>query len=195
MPPTLTSDEAGACTDEVNPNGTGCISAVVRGGGYIDPDDVVAMVTFVGAPESVDPASIYDGDQLFVIKTDGTAFSNGDPWKCLTCGVPDENQQGRSTDSSYPQPFNDGTRILIGANVLDCAPNLLVEDACTPDAVHIYPIRWDSKPDGKGSNIRELRINPDNVHIGFNHVALGGPKFDQFGPRRPPGIQSVADDR
>jgi hypothetical protein len=183
LPPTITSNDPGACTKQVNPKGSGCITAVGQSGGYIDPADVITLATFAGAPAAPDPASVYTDQQLIIVKTDGSTFANGDAWKCLTCGTPAANQQGRNKDASYPQPFNDHKRILLGPNVLDCSPHLLTDDSCTPDQVHIYPIRWNTHADGSGNggNIRELRINPDNVHLGFNHVKLTGATYDQFG--------------
>jgi hypothetical protein len=45
-------------------------------------------------------------------------------------------------------------------------------------------IRWNVKADGSGAGgaIRELRIHPHNVHLGFNSITVtSGGKFDQFG--------------
>jgi hypothetical protein len=189
LPPTAPSTAVGACTADVNPNGTGCldpgIGALQSGGFLPDGHHVTARTTFAGAPSAPDPTSIYSGDQIILVKTDGTAFSNGDPWKCLTCGVPPENAMSVNSDLSYPQPFRDGMRILAGTNVVDCSPHLLADDSCTPAETHVYPLRWANKADPNGSpgNLRELRLHPDNVHLGFNHIvfspALG--EFSYFG--------------
>jgi hypothetical protein len=98
LPPVSASRDPGACTAALNPHRTGCIaqhgsSRFQTGDFTADVNKVIATVTFVGAPVSLaDTASIYDGIQLILIKADGTNFSNGDPWKCLTCGVPGGNQ-------------------------------------------------------------------------------------------------------
>jgi hypothetical protein len=169
-------DSSGTCT-----NKTGCLTGVVQSGGFLpDANEVTVAVTYGGA---TDPSSTYTGNQLIVVRTDGKKYSNGDAWKCVTCGVPSTNRQGASGALDYPQPFRDGRRVLIGTNVLDCAPHLVTDDACTPDEVHIYPIRWNVTADGsgKGGSIRELRINPDDVHLGFNGFVLTSNHVDQFG--------------
>jgi hypothetical protein len=144
---------------------------------------VLALVHFTGAPAAPDPASIYQGGQIIVVKTDGTKFSNGDPWKCVTCGVPTQNAFGVGSDQSYPQTFLDGKRILEGTNIVDCSPFKLTDDRCTADRVHIFPIRWNIRPDGSGpgGNIRELRLHPDNVHLGFNGMSFASGQIVQFG--------------
>jgi hypothetical protein len=187
LPPTAPSASPDACTRTINPNGTGCIEAAAltfQSGSFL-PDDrhVLALVHFVGAPAAPDPARIYQGGQIILVKTDGTTFSNGDTWKCLTCGVPSQNAVGIGSDQSYPQSFADGKRILEGANVVDCSPYLLTDDLCTVDRVHIYPIRWNVRADGSGpgGNIRELRLHPDQVHLGFNGLSMGKDGFGQFG--------------
>ena len=52
----------------------------------------------------------------------------------------------------------------------------LTDAACTPDKVHIYPMYWSTKADGSGPTaaLRELRLNPDGVHLGFNSFAMLG---------------------
>lgn len=188
LPPTAPSDEAGSCRRSVNPRGTGCVSAGwgggMRTGGFLPDGRVVtANVTFAGAPAAPDPASVYSGSQLIAVRTDGKTFPNGDAWKCLTCGVPPENRQGMNPDISYPQPFADGRRVLWGTNVLDCGPYRLASAACTPARVRVYPIRWNTKADGSGpgSTIRELRLHPDQVHLGFNATSVTAGRFDQYG--------------
>ena len=175
------TDASGACTMADNPNGTGCVTAVIQAGGFLrDGKQVVVAVTYGGA---TDPASIYAGPQLIAVRTDGKKYSNGDAFRCITCGTPAANQQGTSGGLVYPQPFRDGKRVLVGFNVLDCSPHLVADEACTGDAVHVYPIRWNVTPDGsgKGGSIRELRIHPDDVHLGFNGFVLSPERLDQFG--------------
>ncbi|KAI0537389.1 saponin hydrolase precursor [Xylaria digitata] len=184
LPPVTT----GSCTPDINPKGTGCISQGMYGDGFQSgsflPDGrhIVAYVTFTGAPETPDPASIYNGSQIILIKTDNTSFPNGDPWKCVTCGVPAENSLGKSDTWDYPHAFQDGQRLLVGANIVDCGEFLLTDSDCTPERTFIYPIRWNVTPDGSGAGgaIRELRLHPDNVHLGFNSFVLVDGTVGQF---------------
>ncbi|MER6810266.1 hypothetical protein ABT299_13405 [Spirillospora sp. NPDC000708] len=186
LPPVTPSIAAGSCTRSINPHGTGClgVSTGLQSGGFLpDGHHVTATVAFTGAPSAPDPASVYAGQQLIIVKTDGTTFPGGDSWKCLTCGVPDANAVGRSAALHYPQPFADGRRVLAGTNVIDCSPYRLADKACTSARVHIYPIRWNVTADGSGAGgeIRELRLNPDNVHLGFNSFTYSNGKLGQFG--------------
>ncbi len=184
MPPTAPSNTAGACNATINSHGTGCISGIIQSGSFLpDGHHVVAAVNFAGAPAAPDPASIYSGTQLIIVKTDGTTFSNGDAWKCVTCGMPDANAQGINTTRDYPQTFHDGKRLMAGTNIFDCSPHLLTDDDCTPDQMHAYPIRWNVTADGSGNggSIRELRLHPDDAHLGFNAVFIGGGKYDEYG--------------
>ncbi len=179
LPPIAPSNTPGSCDLGVNPNGTGCIGGLGQLGGFIDADHVVGNVTFAGAPAG----SPYTGGQLVIVKTDGTTFPNGDTWKCVTCGIPEANRQGISGASDYPQPFNDGRRILRGTNIIDCAPHQLTDDACTPAATHIYPIAWDTgSTTGFVQKMRELRIHPDDTHLGWNaFVAQPGGIVTEYG--------------
>ncbi|MDX5565866.1 hypothetical protein PYK79_24855 [Streptomyces sp. ID05-04B] len=188
LPPTAPSHEAGSCTRAVNPRGTGCVSAdwgaTMRAGGFLPEGRVVtANVTFTGAPAAPDPARVYSGSQLIAVRTDGKTFPNGDAWKCLTCGTPPENKQGMNPDISYPQPFADGRRVLWGTNILDCGPYRLASAACTPARVRVHPIHWNTEADGSGAGgtIRELRLHPDQVHLGFNATSITAGRFDQYG--------------
>ncbi|MEO8368025.1 MAG: hypothetical protein ABI806_02340 [Candidatus Solibacter sp.] len=144
---------------------------------------VLALVRFVGAPAAPDPASIYNGDEIILIKTDGATFPNGDPWKCITCGVPPQNAIGTSPALDYPQSFRDGKRALAGTNIIDCSPYGLADSQCTPERTHVYPIRWNTTADGSGSggSIRELRLHPDNVHLGFSSMTFTHARLGQFG--------------
>ena len=187
LPPTAPSTSPGTCTAAVNPNRTGCITSApltFQSGSFLpDGHHVVALVHFTGAPAAPDASSIYQGGQIIIVKADGTKFSNGDPWKCVTCGVPAQNAQGIGSDQSYPQTFLDGKRLLWGTNIVDCSPYLVTSDQCTADRVHIFPIRWNIRPDGSGpgGNIRELRLHPDNVHLGFNGMSFATGQIAQFG--------------
>jgi len=187
LPPAAPSNTPGACTAALNPHGTGCIDTAplsFQSGSFLpDGRHLLALVHFIGAPVSPDHESIYKGEQIIMVKADGTRFSNGDTWKCMTCGVPAQNEVGINSDYAYPQTFADGKRILFGANIGDCSPYLLTDDRCTSDKLHIYPIRWNVHPDGSGpsGNLRELRLHPDQVHLGFNGMSIGKDGFGQFG--------------
>jgi hypothetical protein len=173
MPPP--PDAGGTCT-----NKTGCVTGVEQSGGFLpNGKEVVVAVTYHGATAG----SPYSGSQLIAIHTDGKKYADGEAWKCITCGVPAGNQQGTSGGLAYPQPFRDGKRVLIGNNILDCSPHLVTDESCTPDQVHVYPIRWNVTADGsgRGGSIRELRINPDDTHLGFNGFVLTPERLDQFG--------------
>lgn len=202
LPPTAPSETAGACSKAVAPRGTGCMSAaddgIVEGPAYMgDGRHVLLTVQFAGAPAG-DPT--HDGPQVIAIRTDGTVFSNGDGWKCITCGVPAEarrdanpagsNEHGRTVPAGspwlsldHPQPFPGGTRMIAGTNVVDCGPYGLADERCTPDRIRIYPIRWNTSADGSGpgGSMRELRLNPDGRHLMWSHMIATGPDIDQHG--------------
>jgi hypothetical protein len=176
LPPVTASTAPGSCTTEINPRRTGCIGQAtgLESGSFLpDGRHILAIVRFAGAPAAPDPASNYTGDQLILIKADGTTFPNGDPWKCVTCGVPARNAVGRTAALDHPETFPDGRRVRAGSNVIDCAPHRLSDAACTPDKVHIFPIRWNVTADGSGAggSMREIRLHPDGVHLGFNSVS------------------------
>ncbi|KAF2849958.1 hypothetical protein T440DRAFT_120789 [Plenodomus tracheiphilus IPT5] len=182
LPPVSVHKERGACTTRINPHGTGCISQTLGeyGGfqaGDFTPDgtSVVATVEFVGAPISPYPASIYDGLQIILVKTDGTNFSNGDSWKCLSCAVPRENMIALDPKRDYPHVFRSGDRAIWGHNVLDCDGEPLGSDSCTPARIHIYPIYW------AGGAPRELRVHPDDDHIGRSSFTNQGGQNCFFG--------------
>ena len=187
LPPTAPSNSPGACTTAVNPNRTGCIDPgphTIQSGSFLpDGRHVIVLVHFSGAAAAPDPAGIYQGGQIILVKADGTKFANGDPWKCVTCGVPAQNAIGISRMQDYPQSFLDGKRILAGTNIIDCSPFSLTDNACTADRVHIYPIRWNDKADGSGpgGKIRELRLHPDNLHLGFSAMSFEKGALSQFG--------------
>lgn len=185
LPPVTPSTEAGSCTREINPRGTGCIgqSPGLFSGNFLpDSRHVVATVRFTGAPAAPDPASVYTGQQLILVRTDGTTFPHGDAWKCVTCGIPEGNAAGTTEEMDYPQAFGDGKRVLAGTNIIDCGPYQLADQACTPQRVHIYPIRWNTTVDGSGpgGSIRELRLHPDDTHLGFSSMTVTSGRLDQY---------------
>ncbi|KAJ5181924.1 hypothetical protein N7449_012071 [Penicillium cf. viridicatum] len=188
LPPATSNETEGGCTLSVNPHGTGCIGVTTfdtPSGNFLpDGDHVTVSLVFTGAPAAPDPSSIYTGLNLIIVRTNGTLFLNGDAWKCITCGVQEDQQYGITSnmDYQYPQAFNDGTRVLVGSHIVDCGTAQLASTECTPDKVHIYPIRWNTSPDGSGPRgfIRELRKHPDDVHILFNAMSLSGPTVTQY---------------
>lgn len=190
LPPTAPSTDTGSCTLDVNSNGTGCLSAGRNGidGARtfsIDGNHVYVSVTFSGAPAAPDPASIYSGGQLILVKTDDTTFPNGDAWKCVTCGVPAENKVGinNPNDNTYPEAFADGKRVKMGSNILDCGPYDITDPECTSEQTHIYPIRSPFPGFPVGGIMRELRLHPDNIHLGWNQLffSLDFTAASQFG--------------
>ena len=207
LPPTAPSSEQGSCTAAINSHRTGCIASydngIFEGPSYTwDGNHVLMPVEFSGAPAAPDPASIYAGQQVIAIRTDGKLYPNGDPWKCITCGVSAENSKGANTTQSpgagysaggfnragtaisepiniivdHPQAFNDGRRMIAGTNVVDCGRYRLVDANCTADRVHVYPIRWNMSADqsGVGGSMRELRLHPDGIHLGWSHFVSDG---------------------
>ena len=76
----------------------------------------------------------------------------------------------------HPQAFHNDMAMLAGTNIISCAPYVFTDAACTPNQIHIYPLFWADKTDPTAltGNMRELRLNPDDVHIGFSHLAFGG---------------------
>jgi hypothetical protein len=177
LPPVAPTLEEGACALAINPRRTGCIAVdpSLQGGTFLpDGNHVIATVNFTGAPAAPDPASIYMGMQMIAVRTNGTTFPNGDPWKCLTCGVPDEYKEGSKELTEYPQAFKDGRRAMAANNIVDCGDAELTSPQCTPDKIHIYPIWWE------GGSIRELRIHPDNVHLGFSSFTQQNGALGQY---------------
>ncbi|KAJ4359301.1 hypothetical protein N0V95_002312 [Ascochyta clinopodiicola] len=182
LPPVATTRERGSCSVGINPRRTGCIARDLANQRFQSGDftsdgrHVVVNVEFVGAPGAPDSASVYDGEQLILIKADGGSFSNGDPWRCLSCGVPVENALGVDPKKDYPHVFRSGTKAIWGHNIVDCDGEQLSSESCTPERIHIYPIHWP----GTNSTPRELRVHPDNNHIGWSSFTTGG-QFAYFG--------------
>ena len=186
LPPTAPSVQAGSCV-----SATGCIDdgdrGIAEGPSYTwDAKHVLLPIRYNGAPAAPDPRHVYTGDQVIIVKTDGTTFANGEAWRCLTCGVVDHSRaNGQAPGPSgagemsvdHPQPFRDGTRMLLGTNVFDCGSHQLVDEGCTPAEAKIYPIA----PHRPGLTMRELRLHPDDKHLGFSEPKLvNGVFVDQF---------------
>lgn len=191
VPPTAPSSAVGSCTAAVNPHRTGCVaaerSALGSPGYYGDPHEILLGVVFAGAPAAPDPASVYSGPQVLLEKTDGTTFPGGDPWKCLTCGVPAAQEQGVDPGTfTYPPPhaFPGDHRILVGDGVLDCGPYKVSDPRCTPRSTRIHPVELGGKALGGtigGGLTREWRLNPDGVHLGWNTVPVSSGFTEEFG--------------
>jgi hypothetical protein len=182
LPPVSASKEPGACTAVLNPHGTGCIAQdfgdhLFQAGDFTpDGENVVVNVEFVGAPSPPEPASVYNGEQIILIKADGTKFSNGDTWKCLSCAVPSGNAISLDPQKDYPHVFRSGDKAIWGHNIIDCDGEPLGSDTCTPDRIHIYPIYWPvtANGSGPGGTPREMRMHPDDVHIGWSSFTTTG---------------------
>ncbi|WP_280508417.1 hypothetical protein [Nocardia flavorosea] len=190
-PPTAPSTEAGACTTEVNPRGTGCVDPGWGGLGSIgtywpDSDHMLVGVNFTGAP-ATGPGAAYTGPQVLLVKTDGTTFTNGDGYKCLTCGHPaptppagPHSDFGNSVALTYPiNGFRDGSRALAGTNIIDCGEYRFADDQCTPDRLQIFPLEWDAGI-GRAGILREPRLNPDDKHIGFSYMVAHDDRYEQI---------------
>lgn len=186
LPPTAPSDQNGSCSLEINARGTGCIDAsdraIEEGPAYMwDGHHVLLTINFTGAPAAPDKRSIFSGAQVIIIKTDGKKFPNGDSWRCITCGIPEENKigwnkpdqsrMGSNSNLDHPQPFHDGKRILAGNNIIE-SPVPFTSNKFDPKNVKIFPIRWNVNEDGSGpgGSMRELRLHPDHVHLGWSHI-------------------------
>lgn len=180
LPPT--APETGTC---MHP--TGCIDAGRDGITGMrtftwDGNHVLVAITYAKAPAAPDPASIYNGNQLILVKTDRTAFAKGEGWKCLTCGVPAANRVGANVNNlSYPEAFRDEKRVKVGNSILDCGPNKIIDAACTPQNTHIYPIASPFPAFPAGGIMRETRLHPDDVHLGWNQLFIAGTSANQFG--------------
>ena len=162
VPPTAPSDTAGSCTTAINPHGTGCVSgswgALGSPGFFWDAHYVLLGVTFSGAPTS-GPSSVYTGQQVLLVRTDRKKFPNGDPWKCLTCGVSPDSEQGIVTsDFTYPpaHALPGDHQVLVGNGILQCGTGTLTYDVtdsrCNPANTQILPIYWGNSPLGSGDS-------------------------------------------
>ncbi|MFD0855105.1 hypothetical protein ACFQ07_22885, partial [Actinomadura adrarensis] len=120
---------------------------------------------------------------MIIIKTDGRTFPNGDAWRCLTCGLPEGNAIGRTGEFDHPETSWDGRRLLAGQNIIECSGYTFTDTRCTPDRVHVYPLRWNvtAAGSGPGGSMREIRLHPDGVHVGFSSVTTTrSGKFGQY---------------
>ncbi|OGE48131.1 hypothetical protein PENARI_c032G04610 [Penicillium arizonense] len=187
LPPVISSRAEGACTATINRRRTGCIHQVFdefQAGDFTpDGNHVIVNIEFVGAPAAPDPASIYSGEQVILIKADGKTFPNGDTWKCLSCGVPASNAQSLDPERDYPHVARNGKQALWGHNILDCGEAPLASSQCTPNKTHIYPIHWPISVDGSGSGgiPREMRLHPDDIHMGWSSFTANGGQHTYFG--------------
>jgi hypothetical protein len=186
VPPTVPA--SGHCT-----NPAGCVSgdwgALGSPGFFWDPRYVLLGVNYAGAPKTR-PASIYSGPQVLLVKTDGTAFPDGNAWKCLTCalGLP-VGSPIITADFTYPPPhaLPGDTKVLVGNGILQCSvPSLVVSD---PDCIpQIIPIYWNGSPLGAPTatspfgNGREWRLSPDGVHLAWDSLFMSNGAFteDEF---------------
>lgn len=141
LPPAIASTAEGSCDRRANSKRTGCISQdlnEVQAGDFTpDGDHVTVNIEFLGAPAAPDPASIYTGEQLILVKANRKTFSNGDAWKRLSCGFPSKDAQSLDDQRDYPHMFRSGDKALWGYNILDCGVKLLQSDKCTPERTHI----------------------------------------------------------
>jgi hypothetical protein len=182
LPPVAPDREPGSCTFNINPRGTGCIARDLQKQKFQSGDftpngqHIIVNTEFVGAPAYPDPRSVYNGEQVILIKADGTTFTNGDSWKCLSCGIPVEHAQGLQPKWDYPHVFRGGKKAIWGHNVVDCGDEQLSNDSCTPERIRIYPIYWPETT----STPREMRVHPDDTHIGWSSFTSGG-QFAYFG--------------
>jgi hypothetical protein len=96
--------------------------------------------------------------------------------------VPDDHESDLGElNHDYPQAFPGGKRVLTGSSILDCGQSLLVSEKCGPEQVFIYPVCLEDKKDGSGpgASLRELRLHPDGLHIGFNVFSFLGGRLGQ----------------
>ena len=172
LPPSPTD---GVC--DLTVNRQGCVTSISQVGGFLDLDAVTVNVVFGGAP-----GTPFAGTQVIAAKVDGTTFEDGTPWKCLTCGIPTGNRNGLGADVSASdlEPFQDGRRILASETIIECEAELTSPE-CTPENTFLYPIRWNTSPDGEGpgGRMRELRMHPDDIHLGWSSLTFGT-KLDEF---------------
>jgi hypothetical protein len=89
---------------------------------------------------------------------------------------------GAEADFSYPPAFPTGNHVLVGSHIYDCGGLSLTDEACTPDRA-VHPIHWQtgSDADAPSRPLRELRIHPDGVHIGFNGMFVRDGSVSQLG--------------
>lgn len=70
-----------------------------------------------------------------------------------------------------------------GGSILDCNGHDLASDDCSPDKTHIYPIYWPVIRNGTEVNgaPRELRLHPDDTHLGWSSFTDTGGQNCFFG--------------
>jgi hypothetical protein len=70
-----------------------------------------------------------------------------------------------------------------GNSILDCNGHDLTSDNCTPDETRIYPIYWPVIRNGTELNgaPRELRLHPDDIHLGWSSFTDTGGQNCFFG--------------
>ncbi|KAL4874315.1 hypothetical protein BJY04DRAFT_17736 [Aspergillus karnatakaensis] len=188
LPPVITTTTPGACT---HPSGCIAQTSTHFQSGDFTPDGthIVVNIEFIGAPAPPDPASIYTGEQLILLKTNGDTFATGEAWKCLTCGISRENKHLIKAHGDYPHVSRSGLKILWGQTIIECSGDLFSSAECTAEKTHIYPIFWQITPDGpesgSGSNtggaMRELRLHPDDRHLGWNSFTENGGQHAYLG--------------
>lgn len=77
---------------------------------------------------------------------------------------------------SSPRRANDDS-------VLDCNGFQLSSDDCTPERTNIYPLYWAVVKNGTETNgsPRELRLHPDDIHLGWSSFTDSGGQNTFFG--------------
>lgn len=179
VPPTVPAD--GVCTSP-----TGCVSGVWGSlgspGFFWDPHYVLLGAQFAGGT--------FDGPQVLLVKTDGTAFPDGQAWKCLTCGLTPAQEPdiitgtgagGTGGGLTYPPPhaLPGDRQVLVGNGILECTgPSGLLyvvsDPRCTAEDTRIIPIFWGNEPLGAPGNGREWRLSPDGVHLAWDNLFFSG---------------------
>ncbi len=181
LPPTAPANIDGSVIEGGCANPTGCIDpgyqGIWEGPSFMwDNEHVLLPIQFSGAP----PGSVYTGQQVIAVKTGaGKTFANGDAWKCISCGVPDDQQRGRNAAVDHPQAFFDGTRVLAGRNIISCGKHRVTDASCTPAQTHIYPLVSPTTT-SEFFSPREPRLSPDDVTLGFSQFSTNAAGITQF---------------
>src|SRR6478609_4321621 len=71
-------------------------------------------------------------------------------------------------------------------SILDCNGTQLADDECTAERTNIYPIYWATIKNGTDVNgaPRELRLHPDDTHLGWSSFTPSGGQNTFFGRLR-----------